>query len=288
MSRFAMNSSAQNNHDEAVVRGFGDEWTRFPQATVPENERRKMFQDYFNIFPWEILPKDGGVGSDIGCGSGRWAMIVGPHVRELHLVDASVEALEVAKRNLGEASNIKFHHATLATLPFADQSLDFAYSLGVLHHVPHTEAAIGAIATKLKKGAPLLLYLYYAFDNRPTWYRLLWKTTEAARWTISRLPYGLRYGISELIAFTVYWPITQLAKLLDWAGILPHAWPLAYYRDKSVYTLRTDALDRFGTRLEKRFTRAQITAMLENAGFEAVRFSERPPYWCAVAIKARS
>ena len=31
--------------------------------------------------------------------------------------------------------------------------------------------------------------------------------------------------------------------------------PLSAYRDRSFYTMRTDALDRFGTRLERRFSR---------------------------------
>ena len=39
--------------------------------------------------------------------------------------------------------------------------------------------------------------------------------------------------------------------------------------------------DRFGTRLEQRFTRAQIRQMMEQAGFERITFSDSPPYWCA-------
>jgi hypothetical protein len=49
--------------------------------------------------------------------------------------------------------------------------------------------------------------------------------------------------------------------------------------------MRTDALDRFGTRLEKRFRRDQIAAMLEAAGFANIRFSDGEPFWCAVARK---
>lgn len=49
--------------------------------------------------------------------------------------------------------------------------------------------------------------------------------------------------------------------------------------------LRTDALDRLGTRLEKRFTQTEITKMLEDAGFVDIQFSDHVPYWSAVAIK---
>ena len=49
--------------------------------------------------------------------------------------------------------------------------------------------------------------------------------------------------------------------------------------------MRTDSRDRFGTPLEQRFTRNEIAAMMESAGLDDVRFSDRAPFWCAVGIK---
>jgi hypothetical protein len=49
--------------------------------------------------------------------------------------------------------------------------------------------------------------------------------------------------------------------------------------------MRTDALDRFGTKLEKRFSRKEIQSMMEKSGLEHIVFSENPPYWCAVGYK---
>jgi ubiquinone/menaquinone biosynthesis C-methylase UbiE len=273
------------NKDIRVVNGFGDEWTRFPQDVLSEEERRSIFNDYFKIFPWENLSKEA-VGADIGCGSGRWALVVAPKVTHLHVVDASIGALRVAMKNLARQTNVSFHHASVDELPLSDQSLDFAYSLGVLHHVPDTVAALKSIARKLKPGSPFLIYLYYAFDSRPAWFRALWMLSDKIRYGISRMPMKIRYLLSQIIAFLVYWPLARLARVFEKAGMLPNTWPLAYYRDKSLYVMRTDALDRFGTRLEKRFSRDEITNMLEEAGFTDVRFSSAPPYWCAVAINA--
>lgn len=283
MSEFT--NSTRSNKDDRVVAGFGDEWSRFPQDALSDEERDRIFNDYFKIFPWEKLPRDA-VGADIGCGSGRWALVVAPRISYLHVVDASQEALNVAKKNLEKQTNVGFHQASVDELPIMDESLDFAYSLGVLHHVPDTVAALRSISKKLKDGAPFLVYLYYAFDNRPGWFRLLWKSSDRIRAGVSRLPMGIRYALSQIIAVLAYWPLARLAKILEKLGILPDAWPLAYYRDKSLYVMRTDALDRFGTRLEQRFSKQDIRKMLEEAGFKEVQFSARPPYWCAVAIKA--
>ena len=50
--------------------------------------------------------------------------------------------------------------------------------------------------------------------------------------------------------------------------------------------MRTDALDRFGTRLEKRFTRKEIAQMMELAGLERIAFSDSP-CWCAMGYRKR-
>jgi ubiquinone/menaquinone biosynthesis C-methylase UbiE len=283
-----MQTGPHNNVDPKVARGFGEEWSTFRQDEnhLSQQQRREIFDDYFRIFPWHLLPPGGGIGIDVGCGTGRWSMLVAPRVGHLHLLDASAEALAVAKQNMRSAENVSYHAASVAAIPLPAQSLDFAYSLGVLHHVPDTQAALSAIAEKLKPGAPFLVYLYYALDNRPVWYRLLWRISNLGRLVISRLPHLVRLVVSEIIAAAIYWPLARIGRLLSRSGKSARALPLSYYADKSFYVMRTDAYDRFCTRLESRFTRAQIETMLTRAGFASVRFSEQEPFWCAIGIKS--
>ncbi len=258
-----------------------------------EKEWSKPVRTAVFVLPWPVVRENGrelppnAEGFDAGCGSGRWAALVAPRVGTLHCVDASGRALDVARANLKDQPNCAFHERSVAELPFADGSMDFGYSLGVLHHVPDTAGAIRACVSKLKPGAPFLIYLYYAFDNRPDWYRRIWQLSEIGRATISNLPMPLRYGTSQVIAASVYFPVARFAKLMERAGLDVHGFPLAAYRDRSFYVMRTDALDRFGTRLEQRFTQAQIRRMLEDAGLEDIRFSDATPYWCAVGRKSR-
>lgn len=273
------------NIDDKTVEGFGDEWTRFDQSALGD-EANEIFEKYFNIFPWDRIGSSS-VGFDVGCGSGRWAKCVAPRVGELHAIDASSAALDVARRNLSACSNVRFHHASVDALPFDDGSMDFGYSLGVLHHVPDTRAAIAACARKLKPGAPLLLYLYYAFDNRPRWFRAAWRASDLGRRVISRMPHPMRFAASQVLAASVYWPLARSAGLLESFGVPVANVPLSFYRDRSFYVMRTDALDRFGTRLEQRFSRREIASMMESAGLEQIEFSEQVPYWCAIGF-ARS
>lgn len=273
------------NADTAVVAGFGEEWTKFDHAEFSGAEFERLFASYFDIFPWQSLPA-GASGFDLGCGSGRWARGVAPRVGTLYCVDASDAALQVARRNLAQSANVEFVHASVGDLPFAARSMDFAYSLGVLHHVPDTAAGIREVAARLKPGAPFLLYLYYALDNKPAWYRLLHRCSELVRWAIARCPFRLRYLLSQLIAATVYWPLARLSRWLERRGRNVAGMPLSFYRNCDFYTMRTDALDRFGTRLEQRFSRAQIADMMSRAGLTRIQFSELPPFWTAVGFKS--
>jgi ubiquinone/menaquinone biosynthesis C-methylase UbiE len=272
------------NLDPSVVEAFGKEWSRFDHADLQSPDLAELFHSYFAIFPWHELPRDA-VGFDLGCGTGRWAYFVAQRVGHLHCIDASCAALEVARRNLWMQPNCIFHCASVDSIPLDDGSADFGYSLGVLHHVPDTQQAIQACARKLKPGAPLLLYLYYAFDNRPAWFRALWRISDFFRRCISILPFAVKSRFCDLIAAMVYWPLARVAKQIEKIGADVGSFPLSAYRNRSFYSMRTDALDRFGTGLEKRFTREEIRQMMEAAGLERVVFSAST-YWCALGYRA--
>ena len=278
--------SSRRNIDAATVEGFGEEWDSYDQTALAENEWLELFERYFAIFPWGDLPQ-GAEGFDLGCGSGRWAAGVSPRVGKLNCIDPSDKALAVARRRLSTASNVTFHHTGVDSIPLGDGSQDFGYALGVLHHIPDTSAAMADCVRKLKPGAPFLVYLYYAFDNRPVWFRALWRLSDLGRKVICRLPFAMRKSVTTLVAALVYWPLARLAQLLEGLGMNVEGIPLSPYRASSFYTMRTDALDRLGTRLEQRFTRNQIGAMMRGAGLDDIRFSTGVPYWVAIGTRSR-
>jgi ubiquinone/menaquinone biosynthesis C-methylase UbiE len=272
------------NQDKNTVDGFGDEWSRFDQTDLPQAEQQLLFDEYFSVFPWKNISKES-TGFDLGCGTGRWARSVAPKVKKLICIDPS-SALDIAKKNLSNFDNCVFDSSTVDEMPMQDNSMDFGYSLGVLHHVPDTALGIKQCVKKLKIGAPLLLYLYYRFDNRPWWFRLIWSVTDLLRRVVSKMPYKLRYVSSQIISIIVYFPLARFALFLEKLNFNVSNFPLSSYKNLSFYTMRTDALDRFGTRLEQRFTRKEIKNMMRNAGLENIEFSNSKPFWVAVGYKS--
>ncbi len=272
------------NLDAGTVAGFGQEWSSFDQSRLPAAELDELFGRYFAIFPWDELPDDA-QGFDLGCGSGRWAARVAPRVGGLHCIDPSPAAIAVAGRNLAGNPNCVLHIAGVGEIPLEPESMDFGYSLGVLHHVPDTAAGLRACVERLRPGAPFLIYLYYALEQRPAWFRGIWRATDLARRGISRLPHRPRRWLTTSIAVLVYLPLARLAALLERLGADVEGMPLSAYRQTSLYTMRTDALDRFGTGLEQRFSAQVIEAMMDASGLERIAFSPDPPYWCAVGFR---
>lgn len=273
--------SLSENLDKSVVEGFGEEWSRFTNARLDIGELQEMFKLYTADFPWADLPDDA-VGFDAGCGSGRWARFFAPRVGLLHCVDASEAALGVAREVLADQDNVVFHHEDLSSMGLVDASCDFGYALGVLHHIPNTELATATCVAKLKPGAPFLVYLYHDLAGAGWLQRRILGGVTVARLCVSRLPLRLRSFVADVLATVVYWPLARLARLVERRGADPSRVPLFQYRNRSFYVMRNDALDRFGTQLEKRYSEEEIRILLEGAGLENVVFSVGPPWWVAV------
>ena len=119
------------------------------------------------------------------------------------------------EKKLYEFNNVVFYCNDIDLLPVENNSLDFTYSLGALHHLSDTQKAIKNISIKLKNNAPLLLYLYYSLDNRSFIYKFIWKITNIMRIVISSLPVKLKNIVCDILALIIYFTLARLSLLLN-------------------------------------------------------------------------
>jgi ubiquinone/menaquinone biosynthesis C-methylase UbiE/DNA-binding transcriptional ArsR family regulator len=94
---------------------------------------------------------------DLGCGTGQVAAALAPFVATVIAVDRSADMLQAAKRRLREMANVEVRRGDLEALPIADQELDAATLLLVLHHLPDPAAALREAARVLKPGGRLVI-----------------------------------------------------------------------------------------------------------------------------------
>jgi SAM-dependent methyltransferase len=254
---------------EDVRRSFSEEWQAYG-SILPEHDEE--FSAYFDIVDLQAL--SGSLAIDLGCGSGRWSAKLAPHVQTIVLVDFS-DAIFVARDNLAGASNAVFFRGDVTSLPFANDSVDFLFSLGVLHHL---DRACLPVARDLMRLGPLgLFYLYYALDNRPAYYRRLLSGVTAARRSLGRVESERgRRRISRALAWAVYRPMVAIGSVAQRAGVDAPVPLYESYRGKSIDRIEQDAYDRFFTSIEQRVSRAEIERAF--SGFD-VSVSDSEPYW---------
>lgn len=152
---------------ESYASSFGFQWHKYARTQL-DNEATRLSEVSFRrktgFTPEELAGK---LVLDVGCGMGRYAEVAsrwGAHVVGIDLSNA----VEVAAQNLAERKSVTILQADVFSLPFAPESFDFIYSIGVLHHTSDCERAFKSLPPLLKAGGSIAIWLYSSYNN---WYR---------------------------------------------------------------------------------------------------------------------
>jgi len=238
------------NLDQGVIDSFGHEWATFDYGETETSEALDaQFMAYCAPIDLNQFNPKTSVAGDFGAGSGRWASRLIQYFSLVYALEPSDGASTVLKKKFSGEAKIMVLQETVGANSIPLASLDLAMSLGVLHHIPDTGLAIKDVSRRIKPGGVFLCYLYYSLENKPTFYKLIFKAVDGVRRVI--------FGVNT-------------------SNI-----PLHHYADMPFVMLANDALDRFGTSLEQRFSKAEITEMLRSAGFDiaTLKFSDSEPFW---------
>ncbi len=271
------------NIDQKVVDEFGNEWLKFYEHD--DDLVKKGGDEYFDILTKQIVNSNT-YALDIGCGTGRWTKYLAGKVGFIEAVDPS-NAIFAADRLLGKIENVRLSKASIETIPFSDETFDFVMSIGVLHHIPNTRQALIDCVKKVKKGGYFFVYLYYNLDRRGPLYKALFHSSDLIRKAVSRLPGKIKHFVCDVLAIIFYMPFILIGRFVNFLGFkdLAKRMPLHGYQNRSFFMIRNDTLDRFGTRLEQRFSRKQVIEMMEAAGLVDIIISPGIPFYHAVGKK---
>ena len=277
---FIFDFPLDGNIDQEVVKSFGQEWKKFHRFSNKDIE--KNGRQYFDILNENIVNEESYV-LDVGCGTGRWTKYLVDKVGFVEAVDPS-DAIYSADFMLKDCKNIRLSKASIESLPFQDDAFDFVMSIGVLHHIPDTASAMRKCVKKAKIGGHFYVYLYYDVSQRGILFKFLFKIANIVRQIISRMSGKLKRFFCDLIAVVFYMPFVIAGRFLSFLGFkkIASKKPLHFYQNQSFYIIRNDALDRFGTKLEHRFSKQEVIEMMANSGLNEIIVSEKMPFWHAV------
>jgi SAM-dependent methyltransferase len=204
----ATGATMVSNAQRQTASAFGYQWQKTDAFDSPEMRARHrawLIERYGDVAsaPWWASYGPRPKVLDAGCGAGLSAIeLLGPllHRVDYHGVDLS-DAYRVAERRFAERGYPgTFERGDITNLRFADASFDVAFSEGVLHHTDSTEAALKAVARKIKPGGRFLFYVYR-------------KKGPIREFTDDFIRYKLQ-GLSLEEAWQALYPLTKLGKLL--------------------------------------------------------------------------
>ena len=268
------------NLDKEVVETFGEEWLKFNDFS--DKDILVAGDEYFDIINENVINK-GSYILDIGCGTGRWSKYLSTKVGFVEAIDPS-DAVFAANKLLENIKNIRITKASVDNIPFDDETFDFAMSIGVLHHIPDTQQAMKDAVKKVKIGGYFYCYLYYNLENRGLIFKNIFAISTKIRNKVSKMNSTSKKILCDLIAIFFYMPFIVIARIFNFFNLkkISNKIPLNDYSNKSFFIIRNDALDRFGTTLEQRFSKKQVIEMMENSGLKEIIVSNGTPFYHAI------
>ena len=258
--------------EHRTITSYSYQWRKFKQ----------MYPDWERVFLDSIAPVTpeffaGKTGLDGGCGFGRSLSYSASYGATMIGLDLS-EAIEAAQQNTRHFPNVHLVQGDIFHPPVKRRSLDFVYSIGVLHHLPDPKGGFLSLARLLKPGAPMFIWVYVRGRGRQI------AAFTAMRAVSMRLP--LRFlNVVCLALAAVQWTVWLLPyRLLHRVAAtrrLTERMPFTWYARHPFRVLHTDWFDGLSVPLVSYYKPDAIATWYREAGHERIRID---PGWNGRAL----
>ena len=258
---------------EQTIRDFGEQWTAYP-----ENEGAYASLDTLKdlVAPFDIKNFENSVVADIGSGSGRIVnMLLAAGARHVYAVEPS-NSFAVLKENTSQSSS-KITYLNIPGDQFKERDLDYVVSFGVIHHIPEPQATMRAIHASLKTGGKAIIWVYGKEGNR-----LYLFFVQPLRHITKRLPHKALHSFSKILDFFLRGYI-QLCRHIK----LPmHEYMINVVGKWTPHIRFVTIYDQLNPAYAKYYTRDEVLALMENAGFRNLAIFHRHKYsWTVIGEK---
>ena len=288
---------SEEGHQYPIVRGiprfvstehysqsFGVEWNRWPRLQFDDQNVGRPMEGHTTRM-WETIT--GASDDDVrgktivefGCGPGRFLDVVRRKGGRAVGIDLSL-AVEAARENFRDDPDVLVVQGDILNPPFADESFDGGYTIGVLHHTPAPEDGLRALARVLKAGAWAACCVYpkgefYDYPSVRRWRKI----TRLFRPTFG---YGPPLIYSTITAYALTEPLLAVRKICHPLGewIMRQWLPILPIPDRRWRVL--DLFDAITPEHASTHTAEEVAQWMRAARLTAI--TQTP--WCATSWKA--
>lgn len=221
------------------------------------------------VIPESIVRGSAGIEIGSGCGYDTYIMAKNNPAVKIVSMDISDGVFQAKKLTCG-LKNVNIIKGSVLNIPMADNTFDFAYSFGVLHHISEPENGLKEVLRVLKNRAPAYLYLYEDHSENKAKYLSL-RIVNAARQITTRLPPRILYFISLLFSPFVVMLFSFPAMILrSFKATRKLSEFIPFNFGTHLFSLAGDLYDRFGSPIEHRFSKKEVVALLERSDFNNI------------------
>lgn len=195
--RFVTEKRPLSGQNVDTASAFGWEWQEFSELHDLETYQAQFLDWISPIQPDFFKDK---VVLDAGCGMGRFSLVSSHFGAKMVLAMDASEAVEAASENARSFPNVHVIQGDINRLPLrrspeAQGQIDFAFSIGVLHHLDDPEAGFHSLVRHLRPDGSIFGWVYGRENNG--W--LVHLVNPVRTVLTSRLPRQVLYGLSWLI-----------------------------------------------------------------------------------------
>lgn len=231
------------------------------------------FNEIQELIPEPIIK--GVRGIDIGSGCGHDTYFMAKSVPSVKILSLDIsDGIYKAKEFATGLRNVWFVKGSVLSMPIKDNIFDFAYSFGVLHHLPDPEKGVREIANVIKEGAPVYLYLYEDHSENYIKYLAI-KFVSISRTITTKIPakmlYVISYLTSPVIAIVFTYP-SMIFKRFKCLKSLANKIPFNF--GTYPFSLAGDLYDRFSAPIEHRFSKKEVFDLLSKNGFTDIKIGK--------------
>jgi len=254
--------------DEGYSDNFGYQWNRWARVQFEdrnlggpmEGHTTRMFETITGFSAGTLRGK---TILDLGCGPGRFTDVAGRMGAGVVALDYS-SAIDAAQANFaGKAVDILFVQGDALRAPLKDSSVDFSFTIGVLHHTPSPLEGVREAHRVTRKGGQFAIRVYsaggfYTYPSVQFW-RGVFMRFKPLFGHYPPLLYSYLFGSLGYALGKIWRPLSYPLRMLFPIALLPdYRWTIL------------DTFDAIATTHQSGHTPEEIESWLREAGFSEV------------------